>query len=527
MVNSLLTSLLHILLVCLLLSLSSYAVAENLEPEIPLFKEHQGKVTVSVRPNKIILGQKITLTIKGENLRKSFNKIDWTQLEQHFVLYDTDIGFDRIKVQLYALESGSFKLDGQKAGLIALPDIQIEVAPNPEVSIEWSRPSNNLYIHQNAVWKALVMLKNIANRATYEQRSIQINRSVITHLEPLPVEAVEAEQGKIEILVASYEVKDWQGHTAKGVVLQSPVVTVKNTTNQRWYFFDSPLPVYLNPLPSFLPMSVAVGEVEWSSKPLNTWQITGDLNHWAWQLKGKGLTKAYLNSIAHQLVSQIPHNPNIEWLSDSREITTEFTNEGLQSVLNLRLPYRVTQAGLINFPQLQLHFFNPKTGMLISRVQAKTSLLAIPIWIIWLVQWVLLLSGLWISLLVMLSFKQAWLNRKLKREIKQSKDIHSLWSAMTKWRCQQIKGVKLEATKECPIDTQSTGQWAHWHKIQFGHSDEFENLVETLNQALYAPVQSTQQQHSDWLSIQQQALLWAETLPWRQSLQKMASRHKP
>ncbi len=92
----------------------------------------------------------------------------------------------------------------------------------------------------------------------------------------------------------------------------------------------------LKPLPSFLPLTVPVGTIEWQSEPIDQIQTVGDLHYWTWRLQGKGLTQAYMNSVAYQLVAQIKHNPQIEWLSDSRETSMQFTREGMLSALTLR-----------------------------------------------------------------------------------------------------------------------------------------------------------------------------------------------
>ena len=537
MVNSVLKKLLLTLLSCSAFLLSyQNAIAAVSDPEIPLFKEYQGKVYVTTKPTKVVLGEKITLTIRGESLNQSFEKIDWSEFKRHFVIYDVDIGFDRIKVQLYPIDSGLFTMKGQKAGVIKLPNIEIEVSPNPEVSIEWHRPSANLYVHQNATWKALVTLKNIANKASYELRQGKLNQAVISRLQTLPVHTIENSAGKTDTLVASYEIKGLASSKpansiptnsiSKGVVLHSPVITVKNTSNRRWHFFDKAQAVYLNPLPSFLPMTVAVGEIDWSSTPTNLLQATGELNYWSWQLTGKGLTKAYLNSVAHQLVSQIRHDPAIEWLSDSREIQTEYTTEGLQSSLKLRLPYRITQAGLAELPALQLPYFNPETGMLITKTQPATTLFAIPVWLIWLAQWLLLLLGLLVSFLTLMSLKQARLNLQLRGQIKRAKDVQTLWQALYQWRCQQqagwLKGkpnrTAPKTTAEAPIEncaihSQTTGQWVNWYQNQLDHSTLFNQFMTALDRMLYAPP-DRQDQSDEWPALQQQALEWANSLNW-------------
>lgn len=544
----------HVLIGLLCYSLSSVAQSAPSSNVItvstPPLEDVSRLITLSIKPTAVMLGEPVTVTIEGEHRANLFAGLDWKRFEQDFVLYDVDSDSERIKVTLYPLQSGLLKIKGQTAGRMVLPDIGIKVTPNPEVSVRWfgprstenltTNPTNitSLYAHQQAVWRAEVQVKDAAHKVTYEQRAPAINSSVTTYLQSLPVDSqttlfdgVKANQAgvpsaKTETLVASYEVKDWQDSVPQKVILHSPVVVVKNRSNRRWYFFDKPSSVILKPLPNFLPLTVPVGTINWQSEPTDKINTVGDLHYWTWRLQGKGLTQAYMNSVAHQLVAQIGHNPQIEWLSDSQETSMDFTREGMLSTLSLRLPYRVTQAGLVVLPALQLRYFNPQSEILEVTLHPEATVLALPAWIVWIGQWLLLMGLLLITFIALLTIKQAWLNWRLQQVIQQVSSVDSLWQGLVEWRQNQsyqawsiLKWPQSVEGKMASQDVskqsfaqQTLAHWSQWYVERFGESEEFFELLKELNFMLYA--KQEQIGTDDWQRLSKKAQSWSQALSW-------------
>ncbi len=487
-------------------------------------------ITLSIKPTEVMLGEPVTVTIVGEHRANLFAGLDWQKFEKNFVLYDVDSSSERIKVQLYPLASGLLKIKGQTAGRMVLPDIEIKVTANPEVSIHWFGPnstanptsSTSLYAHQQSVWRADVQVMDTAHKVTYEQRASAINPTLTTYLKILPVDTqASGSTSKTEILVASYEVKEWQTSAPQKVLLHPPVVVVKNRSNRRWYFFDKPSSVILKPLPSFLPLTVPVGTIEWQSEPTDQIQMVGDLHYWTWRLQGKGLTQAYMNSVAYQLVAQIKHNPQIEWLSDSRETSMQLTREGMLSALTLRLPYRVTQPGLVTLPALQLRYFNPQSERLEVVLHPEKTVLALPAWLVWIGEWLLFMLSALVIFIGLLTVKQAWLNWRLQQVIKQASSVDVLWQGLIEWRQNQsyqawsiLKWSQNSADKRPSQDVskESLGHWSHWYVERFGDSEAFFELVTELNFILYA--QHDQIDSEAWQRLSNKADSWSQTLSW-------------
>ncbi len=535
----------HVMIGLLCYSLFSVAQSASTNDVItvstPPLADVNRLITLSIKPTEVMLGEPVTVTIVGEHRANLFAGLDWARFEQNFVLYDVDSDSERIKVQFYPLQSGLLKIKGQTAGRMVLPDFDINVTANPEVSISWFGPNSttnstsitSLYAHQQIVWRADVQVTDTAHKVTYEQRASAINSSVTTYLQNLPVNSQatfigdvnENQTGlpsaKTETLVASYEVKESQTSEPQRVLLHSPVVVVKNRSNRRWYFFDKPSSVILKPRPNFLPLTVPVGTIEWQSEPTDKIHTVGDLHYWTWQLQGKGLTQAYMNSVAYQLIAQIRHNPQIEWLSDSRETSMKFTREGMLSALTLRLPYRVTQPGLVALPALQLRYFNPQSERLEVVLHPEATVFALPAWIVWIGEWLLLMLSILIIFIGLLSIKQAWLNWRLQQVFKQATSLDALWQGLIDWRQNQtyqawsILKWPQNTAENMPsqdISKQSLGQWSQWYVERFGDSEAFFELVKELNFILYA--RHDQIGSEEWQRLSKKAHSWSQTLSW-------------
>ncbi|NPA71811.1 MAG: protein BatD [Gammaproteobacteria bacterium] len=503
------------------------------------------QVKVKVRPTEVMLGQRVTVTIEGESLDASFERLDWREYQKYFVLYDTEVDSDRIRVKFYPLAEGTFTLKGQSSGAIHLPTVTVTVKENPEVAIDWHAPKTELYPHQQVIWGADVKVTNSAHKISFEARADKQNLGAKVVLQTQPFESevglLGDYSGKVERFAASYELNSLTSPERAQVVLNSPIVRVKNRTNTRWYFFDQARLVNVNPLPHFLPATVAVGAVSASSKGGDWLQASGELQYWRIKLEALGVSKAYLNSVAHALVAQIPHSPNIEWLSDSRSFESELTLEGIKSHLELRLPYRIIQPGLVTLPTLQLRYFNAETGKLETDSVTANSILALPIWLLWVAQWLILIAGLLGGFVALRYVQQQLYVWQLKRAIAQASSLSELWDALQAWQYQQTQKTSFKSSMQgltteqatLSLNTQSLGQWQAWVEKTFGASSGLTTLVKKLNQMLYANTQMATSEQGreagiteDWSAVKSAAQQWVETEKLTQSglLTKMLTR---
>ncbi len=511
------------LLICLGLSFQmTLSHAEQDTPEnafnLPLFKEFQGKVYVTTTSQTIMLGERITLTIKGDNLEDAFKGIDWQPIKKHFTVDDIDIGFNRIKVRLYPFTSGTFHIPSQSSGRILLPDFTFHVQPNPNVSIQWTPPSTQLYLQQNTPWKATVWVKNSANKITLEAPKISPPPNATLTLSTLPVpsthhtsstainQTTSKTTGKTEVLMANYQFSHHNNRlnsTMHSVLLPSPAVVIKNPSNQKWFFFDRPVTVSVQPLPHFLPATTPVGQLSLSATPLAWIQKKEQLNYWTWTLIGQNMSQQDLQQTLNQLIENRPDTPQIEWLTESHNTTTHWTEQGIQSTLTLQLPYRITQAGTVNFPQFNTPFFNPITGKLESLTQPVQTRIVLPNWVIIIGQLIALFFAFWLLYWISQSLKYLWLRQQFIHNIKRTQDAQALWSTMQQWAHKQ----------PLPHPINTLGEWTHWYNQTYGESDTLNAVMQSLNQQLYAEDSiSNKDQH--WAALKKNAEKWSQQTTW-------------
>ncbi|VAW45342.1 hypothetical protein MNBD_GAMMA04-753 [hydrothermal vent metagenome] len=443
------------------------ANAEESAFNLPLFKTFQDKVYVSISPKEVKLGERITLTIKGESLQTSFEKIDWSQWKTHLMIEEVDIGFNRIKVRLYPFSQGTFQFSEQQAGRIKLPPFSLTVQPNPHVSIAWQRPPSSLYAQQNAPWKAHIWVQNPANKITLEApKNTPKHITQIIRFSPLAIESAQAQAhpnklgGKTETLIANYAMptesipsseSSESSESTQSITLPSPVVVIKNPSNQKWYFFDRPITTTIKPLPHFLPITVLVGQLHATPSPIRMLQEQGQLNYWTWQFIGQGISPSHLKQLANQLSQQIPYDAKIEWLTVSQEISHQWTEQGIQSTLTLRLPYRINQLGWVDFPMINLPFFNPESGKLDTFTWPAQSRLVLPFWLIVTLGVVLTFLTLTTLFWSIKRLKYPWLKQQLIKEIKQADNAETLWLILNHW-----------SQKHPSPPMQTVGQWQKW-----------------------------------------------------------------
>ncbi|WEJ62775.1 hypothetical protein [Thiomicrorhabdus lithotrophica] len=428
-------------------------------------------IKVKIRPEKVQLGEPVTLVIEGEQLAKSVVKIDWSVFTQDFVIDDINQGSNLLRVRLYPLKTGQFTIKAQAAGAIKIPETIVSVEENPGVQVDWSSPQAVLYSQQQAIWQADVKVSNPAFLIELQSREEQENQGVVVHLFK-------------ENLMASYEMPTV--FEAQVLTLSSPVIEVKNTTNRRWKFFDYPQEVQLQPLPSFLPVSVAVGQLEWEIKPLKHFYQNGELDYWQWQLNGHGLTGDYLKAVAYQLVSQLQHSEEVSWLSESMSLEQTFDEHGMLSKLQVQVPYRINQPGLVTFPELVLRVFNPQTGKVKQQTFNQSMALVMPAWIVWVVQWIALLLVLFGLFLVLFLIKQAWYNQKLVKAIRHALSPQDIWFAMQTWQNHQA----WHQTPSAVDKSTSIGLWQQWYLDAYAANEKqiqtTQRLVNLLNKALFS-----------------------------------------
>jgi len=310
--------------------------------------------------------------------------------------------------------------------------------------------------------------------------------------------------------------------------MPSPVVVVTNRTNRPWRFYAQPSKLTFKPLPQFLPANIPVGPIQFEAVHPGMIQTTGDLNHWVWKLTGLGVNEAALQQLANQLLQQIRVSEQIQWLTESRVLKTQLTEQGLQTQLTVRLPYRMNQAGLLDLPALNAKVFDPESGKLTNQIVASNTLISMPSWLVW-IAWVLvILASVGLVMGGLATLYRVWVNWQNRQAIYYADSIESLIQALLTWQYTQQAHPKnpyshlLTLYDRCwplKVPTERINKFSRpgtlqgfqeWVEQRYGQSPVLTELIATLNQVLYAQNPATSQTPLD-PKISKLAKIWVKS----------------
>ncbi len=441
-------------------------------------------IKVKIRPQKVLLGQPVTLVVEGDNLAESIAKIDWSLFTKNFVIDDIDQGSNLLRVRFYPLYTGLVTIQPQNAMGINIPKTEITIEENPEVRLKWHSPQDHGLSQQQMVWKAEVTVANPAYLVEMKARETKSNEEMMVRL--LQSNSSN-ESRKSAVFMASYQMPTV--FKAQQMELASPVIEVKNSGNQRWKFFDSNKKLTLKPLPSFLPVSVAVGDVEGQIAPLKSLYQTGSLHYWQWQLIGHGVTGEFLKSTAYDLIGQLEQSDEISWLSESMDVNQSSDEHGILTTLTVQVPYRINKAGLVSLPELVMHWFNPHSGKVEQKTITATSALVLPAWLMWILQWLLLMLALVVLFMSLFIIKQAWYGRKLIKSLDNAQSPLQIWQALQDWKNNQASNKNAMGLSQDTLNSTSIGLWQQWYlktyDVSATQQQNTTQLVNLLNKALF------------------------------------------
>ena len=502
-------------------SVSSLAWAQTVQP-MPGYE-------ITVKPQEIMLGEAIRFEVKGDKLEQVFQHFDLQKLSEHFVIDDLDQHRDSVRFKLYPLHAGELEIAAQQAGFLQIPAFKIKVAENPQVEVRWRFPPEKAYSQQLLAWSAEVEVSNPAFKVTYQSQNYHRNDGYESLLQEQAVNLAEIQEMSLvrkvlgaitHKMMAVLVMPD--ALSAQNLQLHSPLIEVKNTSNKRWKFFAAPQNLALQPLPSFLPLSAPVGQIDWQADAPSHFYQTGKLYYWRWELTAHQLTKDYLQGALYPLLNQLQQAHNIEFMSESMNAQQSFDENGLLSKVKVDIPYRVNSSGWVRLPELHLRFFNPETGLVEHKQMASQLAFAVPVWLVWILQWLALFIGLGLVFFMLVYTQQAWRNWRFKSALKKLLTKESaknpdgfhdeLWLLMQQWqqqhrtwrlclKClrQSLLGRHLKSQtlwQQIIVSTApqvyqgSFAQWNEWYVQNYAPSVHLQQLLMLLNQRYFSRQES-------------------------------------
>ncbi|MDG6778844.1 hypothetical protein QCB44_09010 [Thiomicrorhabdus sp. zzn3] len=489
--------------------------------------------TVEIKPQSIMLGEPLTIMLRGPIAAQDFHLLPLHELQKTFAVYEVDQQKDRVKLTLYPLQDGEAVIPALKFGRMQIPQTRIEVRSNPHVRVTWSALPEFVYPSQNLPWNAQVWVDDVATRIHYEHRDpenwqVQLEEQAVseTVLEPVAKKVGGRSNPAKEVaLSANYVLQDQQPNLNKTeqAWLNSPAIEVRSPRQRPWRFFDRSRWIEVRALPGFLPQTVVVGKVDMQLQTESFWHATDEMTHWIWRLQGDDVSVSQLRQLAYELQSQIGYDKKMEWLNESFSSEELLTEKGVHSRLEVHLPYRVLHSGVFVFPELMLRTFDPQSGVLQSQVLAAQSAIALPKWLYGLLAVIGLLAALAMILRGALVLRAYQARYKLKRQIQNATSIEAVVDALIEWQSQQATlfngmiprkwfgGLQPQKKEGSPHSgVMSLGQLVSWYQHDYGDCELLNQLTDQLNRALYAKTSA-----SELKRLQESALSWVNQIPLR------------
>lgn len=442
--------------------------------------------SVNLSPLQITLGEPVTLILKGHNIESDFAKFDKEKIRKQFEIYDVDGDSDYMRLVLYPRQAGDAHFPAIHIGGLQFDGAVVRVDPNNDVTIEWQPPKNVAYMNQLQGWKVLVKTSDpsLGVRMLLHPHASDKVTHIFTEQPVGGNQRWLGNQRMFQMLVGSE-------HSGK-VKVRTPIVEVQNTGNGRpWLFFDETQWIHVKPLPSYLPVAMPIGKVSLMPSKLSFWQVENQQLDWELTVKGENLDPNTLPDPT----SQFAYNHAVEWLMPDQNKHEQWTESGLISERLIKQPLRFASLGLIRLPDIRVTYFDPASGKLVDQFISGQWVFSVPRVVYWLMN--VLFYGLVVFLLLLMlwMFMDAWHKWRLVVAIKQAKNRDEIWQALLIWTVSQFGS---------EVKNLSFGQWEKKIRTHYGDSSSLSQLVRALDKDHFS---------LDDEDVRSLVLGWAKSLP--------------
>ena len=412
-----------------------------------------------------------------------------------------------LRLRLYPLKAGVLRLPEQRFAHMVFPATELWVQENPEVSVAWDSALANAYWDQ--AWSRMFSVK-LAHTAYV---AVPIAIPVPDFLKTPAQQRIHQTVEFIERSNLNNQQLEWQQLqrfalpinvdplTTVSLNMHAPVIEVRHGSGEPWRFVHPASRVFVQPLPSFLPNQVLMGDFKVDAHFEDSLLATGDLAEWQWRISGAQMVEEdFIYALQGWLADQ-EKTAGIEWFSPTIKV------DGSEALVTI--PFRTESFGRVALPSWQLAFFNPATAKMERRVFAQQFLWSLPAAIFSLI-WIVFALVALILLVVATVVAQEWHWRwQWSQRIQSAKNILILW--------QQLK--TLAPFMHTPQNL------AEFFAERCGKNLEHLQWIAVLNRELYAqkPLENVQDTEQ-FMQIKQPMIASFKALSWRKAIRRRITR---
>lgn len=488
MVNiRLLHSFLLVLTLMLTVRESGYSTENNKEKQLVLI----------IEKTESELGRPIRADLYGINLKTKISDINLSELKKYFgitidyIINNTiDERWKNQNIQLL-----KFKIYPKNIGEIVIPQIMAENVSSDKKTIyirkgKTSEPkislgTKNPYEQQQFIAHVKILSPDPTSRLSINKKSLIDN----FESKPLEFKRTKNKYGEYELIIG------WALTPLKSgkFKLKLPEIDYSVSGVLRKKFYLASIPISIKALPSYLPPTTTIGNVFIeSSAPQKYWLRSNSINYWNIKLTGN-LNDTYK---LPPILRQIKNSSKISFFPASSTRTLKIEGNDLISEVNYSIPFKALNSGFLNFPNIQLQFFEPKSGKIITLTHKEKNIFILSLfWEILLAIFILFIT-LYTTKFYYIKWKKLK-HSKIKREyavqLLKNNNIRSLREA-----------IKLLIESEFWPRNITINQWAGYWVEKYKVSDTFDDFIDALSSSFYS---ASDNHNINELSLQLQKLI--------------------
>lgn len=345
-------------------------------------------LTVETRDTTAELGRPLQIQLTGDNLENDLAEISLDELRESFAIANIDTYREEIKpsadsmqavisrqvmkLKVYPTRTGTirlspFNMDNTQSDALQFT-INEATSKGERITLDWHLSSKTVWQREQVLVK--VVITTPEKFATIRVRQEELSSVEIT---PLPVsrEWSPGKQGGRSELKTGWSLLPL---TAGETSIRLPAVEYILNGVTRRVFYLPDIPILVRQLPSYLPPTIPVGKIQFSSavEPEGI-LVPGELAYWNVSLGSSSLTPYWLPPVLRQIKS----GQGIEFLPASSQRSIRPDEGGVNSRVEHRIPFKPLHNGYTGLPELRIQYFDTDSGKIVSAIHPAGKTLAL------------------------------------------------------------------------------------------------------------------------------------------------------
>lgn len=425
------------------------------------------------------LGRPIRAELYGISLNTKITEVNLDRLSKNFgvvtdyVINDTrddrwpDKKIQILKLKLYPRHSGLIQIPSLSTNNVIskIRTIQITKGKTGEPKVIFTEKSP--YHRQQIVVHVSVLSSEANSRlAIKEGQTIKGVDST-----PLHFKRIKNDNGTYRLQIG-WAISALKSGTLK---LNFPPIEYSVSGVSRKQFYLPIREIKVKPLPAYLPPTIPVGKITIRSNLLTKYFLqTDSLSYWDIKISGQ-LNNAYR---LPPILRQIKSSKQTQFLPSNTVRSVKATEDNVVSTAHYSIPFKSLKSGFLTLPNIQLQYFDPGNGKIITfNHQVKSAFVLSIFWR----NLIIIFFGL-LLIFIFIKGRNCWQQIKFSKQ-KRGQALNLLLQNDNIENIRKVTQLLAEA-EHWPTNT-TVSQWAGFWKDKYKVDDSFENLISQLSSLLY------------------------------------------